>query len=120
MVERRERGVFHAAPVVVVNGDLPVFGPWIRHADFLFEELHHAARVPEQAGCVGELVRGGPELKWEFAVTILRFLEFTGNKGDEVVHVRFVLEPVESGESGFFFGFRKLFAVREGDHAVGY
>lgn len=53
-------------------------------------------------------------------MAILGFLEFARDEGDEVVHVGFVLEPVEPGEAGFFFGFRQLLAVREGDHAFGH
>ena len=60
---------------------------------------------------MGELVGGGPELEREFAMAILGFLEFARDEGDEVVHVGFVLEPVEPGEAGFFFGFRQLLAV---------
>ena len=43
-VEYRERRVFHATDVVVLDHHLIVFRPGVRNAQFLFEELEDVSR----------------------------------------------------------------------------
>jgi hypothetical protein len=116
MVERGEAGVFHASPVIVVNSDLTVLCPRVGNADLLFKELHHPAGVPEEAWCVWKFVWGCPELEREIPVSVFHFFEISGDEGDEIVHVRLVLEPMELEFPVLVFGVGESLAVGESDH----
>ena len=113
-----DAGVFHAARHEIVDAHLRVFGPRIRHADFLLEKSHHIFGALKGVGRFVDL--GGRRVKRERNVfmLVLDLLEITGQQRHQIRDMRFVLPPAHRHQASVsVFLFRNEFAVGQHRHA---
>ena len=119
VVQRGERNVFHAAPVKILDANLVVLVPRIRHANLLLKKLHDGQRVGEGIHRVLDLRRRRPPVHGHLAVHRLDRLQAPGHEADEVVRHRLVLQPMHGHQAIRALLLGHLVPVRQCHDALG-
>ena len=75
VIQGSEAGVVHAAPAVILDADLVILGPWVRDADFFFEEGHHVLGVLKGILGIFDFRGRGIEGEGDIAILVFDLLE---------------------------------------------
>ena len=114
----RDARVFHPAHHEIAHHDLKIFGPGIRHADFLFKKRHHVLRVAKGVLGFADFRRRCVKGERDIFVTVFDLLEMPGDEGEQIIDVRLVLHPAHGGQTVWPFFLGNLFSVGEHRHPV--
>ena len=89
-----QAGILHPARRKIVHTNLVIFGPGIRHADFLFKERHRLFRIRrKRIDRFLDFRRRREEGERNALVFVLHFFEIARAKRNQIRRVRLLLQP---------------------------